>query len=634
MSDFPVEPSLLVRPVPGRLEGPGGYLLRLAEANCASVQDLETSGLRFGVASLQRHMLLPDPRLYPDLHQHVARIESLLAVRRIWNTKFARFCPHCLTEDPRWRAAWEILFHDVCPVHGVWLVDQCNSCGKPVKWGRENLLRCQCGSDLRQEQSSPAPGNACRLSQLLELRLLGTGESTDVPEPLAGLDLEQTQRLIRYVGSYLDPAAGAKPLKLRNAGRMNVSWPVSSLAAEILFQWPASFKGAFSSMQELSVGAKTGLNGMFRQAYWYLYRGLKDKAFAPVHQAFEEWVAEFWKGGVARRNRRLAGALLDRVVWIPGKVAADKLGISTKRLRNLVQEGLIEAQETSSSTGRRFLVVRNDGLDQLGLHLASEMDLATAMKALGLCKVRMQQLVRLLFPEARRLGGRAGAPWLIPRGEVEALQAIGSALPVVSVPEENQVSIAHALRYWSFSSDEVVELIHAVKSGKLTPDALVSSARGIARWVFDANQLKSWRRGVQNPLRDWLTNEDIARRFECRKSDAYWLVRNNFLEATRLRVRERIGSRVHRSEIDRFLQKYIFATEIAKHVGLPTLKVRLLLEAQGFFPLSGAGPRRCHKTFFERTEQLMAALETLRHNKKEQLELDGVIPKADELRDG
>lgn len=628
MSDFPIEPSFLVRPAPGRHEGPRGYLLRLAEANCTSVQDLESTGLRFGVASFQRHMLLPDPKLYPDLHQHVARMESLLAMGRIWNSKFARFCPDCLREDPRWRASWEILFHDVCPVHGAWLVDQCNSCGKPIKWDREYLLRCQCGSDLRQEQPGLAPENARRLSELLELRLLGTEESADLSEPLAGLDLEQTQRLIRYVGSYLDPAAGAKPLKLRNAGRMNASWPVSSLAAEILFQWPTSFKAAFSTIQELSVGVKTGLNGMLGQAHLYLYRGLHDKAFAPVHQAFQEWVAEFWKGGVAKRNRRLAAALLDRVVWIPGKVAADKLRISTKRLRSLIQEGLIEAQETISSTGRRFLVVRNDGLDQLELHLAAEMDFATAMKALGLCKVRMQQLVRLLFPNARRLGAHPRAPWIIPRDEVEALLAIGSALPVLSVPEENQVSVAHALRYWSFSSDEVVELVRAVKSEKLVPAALLNSARGIARWVFDANQLKSWQRGVKNPLRDWLANEDIARRFECRKTDAYWLVSNHFLEASRLRVHQRIGSRVHRTEIDRFLQRYIFVAEIAELLGMSSANARRLVEAQGFLSLSGTGPGCCHKAFFERTEQLMAALESLRHSKGGQLEFDGVMARS------
>ena len=49
------------------------------------------------------------------------------------------------------------------------------------------------------------------------------------------------------------------------------------------------------------------------------------------------------------------------------------------------------------------------------------------------------------------------------------------------------------------------------------------------------------------------------------------------------------------------------------------------MEAKGFLPLSGTGPGCCHKAFFERTEQLMAALESLRYSKGEQLEFDGVM---------
>ncbi|MHB1401834.1 MAG: TniQ family protein [Thiobacillus sp.] len=436
------EPELLVRPAPGRQEGPCGYLLRLAEANCLRLDELEQSGIHFDLACLIRNKLLPTRDLDPGLHAHVVRIVYLQRNKnRIWNTRYVRFCPHCLAENQTWRAGWEVMFHDVCPHHGVWLIDQCSSCEKPVSWNRDSLLRCQCGSDLRQEKASPAPENAKRLAGLLESRLLGMDEG-DVPVPLAQLDLEQTQRLIRFIGGYLDPNSGAKPLKLRNAGKMEVSWPVTSLAAEMLYQWPTGFNAAFSRLQEASLGVKTGLAGLFQQAYRYLYKGLEEKAFLPIRQAFEEWVAEFWKGGVARRNRRLATSLLERVAWIPGKVAADRLGITIKRLKHLVQEGLLEAQESvSPTTGRHFLVVRNDGLEAISQQLASEMDMTTAMKAIGLCKLRMQQIIRLLFPTARRLGIQPGAPWLIPRDEVEALLTIGEGLPVVSIPDESQVSV-------------------------------------------------------------------------------------------------------------------------------------------------------------------------------------------------
>ena len=619
------EPDLLIRPAPGRQEGPRGYLLRLAEANCMTSDELEKSGVCFDVACLTRNQLLPAQALDQDLHSHVSRMADLLRNKsRIWNTKYVRFCPQCLSEEPAWRAGWEIMFHDVCPHHGVWLVDQCSSCGKPIRWSRESLLRCQCDSDLRQEKASLAPENARRLSGLLEARLLGLGEESS-PVPLAQLDVEQTQRLIRYIGGYLDPNSGAKPLKLRNAGKMEVSWPVTSLAAEMFMNWPAGFNAAFSRLQEASLGVKAGLSGLFQQAYRYLYKGLEEKAFSPTREAFEEWVAEFWKGGVARRNRRLAGALLERVAWIPGKVAADRLGITTKRLRHLIQEGHLEAQESISPvTGRRFLVVKNEGLEAVSHQLASEMDMKTAMKAIGLCKLRMQQVIRLLFPTARRLGSQPSAPWLIPRNEVEELLAIGDELPVVSIPDENQVSVAHALRYWNLSSDEVVELVSGVKAGRIFPVALVISARGIGRWVFDAKTFRSWHLSVKTPLLDWLTNNDIAEILRCRNEDAYWLVKHQFLASERLRVKKKLGSRVHRSEIARFHEKYVFAVEIASQLGVSPGKVKKVLEVSGVFPASGGGIERCRKLFYERSEILTASINEFATRKNIELELSDV----------
>lgn len=605
----PHDPELLVRPAPGRQEGPRGYLLRLAEANCMTTSELENGGIQYDLACLSRHQLIPAQALDPDLHLHVGRIDHMVKQKsRIWNTKYVRFCPKCLAEDPTWRAGWEILFHDVCPSHGVWLVDQCGSCGKPVKWNRDSLLRCQCGSDLRQEKASPAPENTKRLSGLLESRLLGMDEE-DVPVPLAQLDVEQTQRLIRFIGGYLDPNSGAKPLKLMNAGKIEVSWTVTSLAAEMLFQWPNGFNAAFNKLQEASLGVKTGLTGLFQQAYRYLYRGLEEKAFLPVRQAFEEWIAEFWKGGVARRNRRLATALLDRVAWIPGKVAADRLGISTKRLKHLAQEGLLEAQESiSPTTGRHFLVVRNDGLEAISQQLASEMDMTTAMKAIGLCKLRMQQIIRLLFPTARRLGIQPGAPWLIPRDEVEALLAIGEGLPVVSIPDESQVSVAHALRFWGLSSDEVVELVNSVKAGRMSPVALTSSARGIARWVFESKVFKAWHLNAKQPLQDWLTNAELAVALGCRNEDTYWLVKHQFLASERLRVKKNLGSRVHRTEVERFHKRYVFAVEIARELGVSPRKVKGVLADSGIVLASGDGIERCRKLFYERSERLTTTI--------------------------
>ena len=504
------DPLLLLRPPPGRQEGPKGYLLRLAEANCMSLGELEHVGSRYDHAWFVRHHLLPDAVLDPDLHRHVMRMAGMHERNgRIWNQRYPRFCPLCLSEDPTWRASWELYFHDVCPHHGIWLVDQCSSCGQPLSWNRNALLRCECGSDLRQGVTHDAPFRLQTLSGQLETKVLGGQGNSEAP--LSGLDVEQTQRLVRYMGGYMDPQANPKPLKLRNSGRMEVSWTISSRAAELLGDWPYRFHDTLSLLQDTSTGHKTGLNGLFHQAYAYLYKGLKESAFLPVRDAFEIWLAEHWKGGLARRNRRLTAELLRNVRWISGSIAADTLGISKARLRYLISEGRLEGQESISTKGRKFLLVRHDQLEQICADLSGEMTMTDAMSLLGIGKVRMQRILRLLFPMARRIYEKVNPPWSVPRGEVEALLALGKELPVVSIPDEHQVSLGHVFQFWTWTGEEIVTLVEAVKDGNLLPKALLGADRGIRRWVFDVGQLRTLQQRLRTGQSNWATVPEMAR---------------------------------------------------------------------------------------------------------------------------
>lgn len=609
----PVLPDLLLRPFPGRREGPKGYFLRLAEANCLTAFDLNQLGIRFNVASLERQRLLPDPSLDPDLYAHVSQIACLLDTKgRVWNQNHARFCPQCLLEDPSWRVGWEVLFHDVCPEHGVWLVDQCGSCGEPVKWRRDSLLRCQCGSDLRQEISVAAPENARRLSAVLELRVLGrdlAGDCDGSDTPLAGLDIEQLQRLIRYLGGYMDPISGPKPLKRRYAGRMEMSWPISSLAAEILFQWPSAFHSCLNRLQESAVGEKTGLHGLFRQAYFYLYRGLREPAFAPVRKSFESWLAEHWKGGLAKRNRRLSAELLANAQWIPGSVAADNLEISLSRLRYLIREGKVEGQESVSTKGRHFVIVRRDHLEKLSVQIANEMTMGEAMEVLGIGKVRMQRILRLLFPGARRTQNKEYLPWCIPRGEVETLLAIGNHLPVLSIPDETQVSLAYIFKYWNWSAEEIVALVEAVKNGNLKLLALVDTSRGISRWIFEVAHLRAWHRSLDNGRRyNWISIPDVGKILGIKQQVAYWLCQNGFIPAERLGSIKGIGSRVRREHLERFRENYVFGREIAEMLGRSSRKVMGMLAEQGIYPLRGHSVEPCRQLVYSRNDEIQRFL--------------------------
>ena len=601
----PFDPVLLLRPHPGRKEGPLGYRLRLAEANYLSSWDIGQLGFRYELSWLLEQGLIPPSEVDPDLHAHVARMSGFLkSASRIWNQRHPRFCPLCLAEEPEWRAAWEILFFDACPRHGVWLMDQCSSCGEPVRWKRDQLVRCQCGSDLRLESPGSAPGSVRQLSSILEAKLLGCELVGQLP-PVAGLDVEQLQRLIRYLGGYMDPVPGRRPLKLRNAGCLQASWPVTSLAAEILLQWPQSFHDGWSRLQSSTDGEKARLGSVFRHAYDYLYRGFWESAFLPVREAFEQWLAEHWKGGLCKRNRRLPSELLAKVHWIPGKVAADQLGISLQRLRSLLAEGLVEGQESITTTGRRFLMVRRDQLEQIDLQLANELTMTEAMAMLGICKVRMQRLLRLLFPGARRINNKESMPWCVPRNEVEVLLEITDRLLVVAIPEEDQVSLAHVFKYWTWTAEEIVALIEAVRDGSVAPNSALDTARGIGRWVFNAKELRAWQASLYRGGKQWLSIPEAAKVLGIKQQVAYWLTQNGHLPVSeKLGTTNKDSSRVHRKDIRSFRDQHIYAKEIADRLNTSSRKVARLLAEEGIYPLRGHSKHPSRKLIYRHNEEV------------------------------
>ena len=601
-------PDLLIRPHPATTEGPTGYMFRLAEANFLRPRDLIEMGITLQPDVLSQHQLLPKAELFPELHAHVARMHTLRSEQfTIWNQRYARFCPLCLIEEPIWQASWEVFFFDACPHHGVWLIDQCSTCGEHLDWNRDSLLRCKCGSDLREEKAEDAPWFVKRLAMVIEHVLL----DKPLPEypcayPFVGLDSLQLQTLVRYLGAYLDPQAGPKPLKIRNAGLLETSWPITTLAAQILFDWPSGFDQAFTNLLKGAQSESTTLRGIFDQAYEYIYRGaIRSGAYSPVREAFEGWIAEHWPNGGNHRNRRLAAGLLADMQWISAKAAQDQLGISRTRLRFLIQHGELDGQEIVTPAGRHRMVVRKDQLTQLEDRLASEITMAKAMEILGLSKLRLQRILKLLFPSARRVNDQVLLPWCIPRQEVYSLIEIGEELPVVNTIDDHQIAFTHVLKFWQWRADEVVSVIEAVKDGTLQLRGHWIGVSGVARWIFDRAELRRWHQTLDKGRANWVTIPELAELLGVKQQIAYWLTLNGYIPSIKLGAWQRqLGSRVKKKDIDRFLRLHIFGTEIADRIGRSPRKAMHMLADTNIYPLRSQNGDPCRQTVYTRSDIL------------------------------
>lgn len=607
---LPPVPTLLIRPHPSRTEGPTGYLFRLAEANFMNLRDLEEIGVAFNLETLLQQQLLPHPQLYPELHEQIRYVSKLQQEQpSIWNRQHARFCPYCLAEDQRWRLGWEVLHFDACHKHGVWLIDQCSSCGEHLTWQRDNLLRCNCGADLRQEIPEDAPPASILLGEVLEQILHRQDIRYQQGYPFNGMTVAQVQSLLRYLGAYLDPAAGLKPLKIADAGSMAVSWAISSLAAEMLVFWPEKFHQTLDVLQNTGGKHRMSLKAVFKDAYQYLFKGgLRGGIYEPVRYAFFQWMAHDWKGSLAKRNQRLPNSILEdifeNVQWITGKAAAERLGISMARLRYLIRSGQLDGQESFSTRGRHFLMVRKDQLAQVEEDLAGEITMTKAMEILGLGKVRMRRILKLLFPSARRVNDQQHLPWCISSTEVYQLAELGEELPRTYNVDDDEVSLADVLHYWQWNADEIVSLVEEVKAGTLVLTKTLIGKAGISRWVFKRKDLIQWRATMQTDRVNWITIPELAEVLGVKQQVAYWLTQNEYIPAQKIGNQKHQGSRVRKVDVDRFLRQHIFGTEIADRIGRSPRKAMLMLKAVSIYPLRGTSIEACRQLVYTRSEAL------------------------------
>jgi hypothetical protein len=594
---------LPVRLQPYRNEGPQGYLLRLSENNLLSTNELKAIGIIFEYDILLNQGILDKEAVDPDLHRYVANISKLWRTEaRVWNLQHARFCPHCLEEHGYWKVEWELNFYDVCHHHQVWLIDQCSSCGNKLYWNRAQLNRCNCGSILHAEQSKPCPANMADIAKAISVKIFQQEDNT-LPVVLDKTNVEQTLRLIRYLGNYMSLAAGKNPLKMRQAGDLNHSWPVTSLAAEVIADWPNAFHQALTQLEKNNrAEGRPSLNEVFGQAYHYVFKALKEKPYEELRHQFELWINAAWKGGIAKRNKRLTTTLMKEAAWVPATVACDFLGISHQRLDLLIREGTIEGETHISEKGRKFVMVRRDNLDQVKQHLFGLIDMTTAGKLLGLQKRRMRQMLTLIFTEAKKLGSSPGAPWAVSRQEVNKLIDITIGLEIVSIPDEGCVSLGHVLRYWTWTNEDIAGLIFSVKSDEILPINILDSVPGIAAWNFKESELKNWKLKNQNGMGTWLTITQAAKLLGIKEQVAYELVSLGFLHSEVRPKQVKRGTRLRRQSLTAFKEKYIFSTHIAETLSCSSRKVISHFASFDIHPVSGPMINGARQVLYKREE--------------------------------
>ena len=576
--------NLLVIPERMADEGPCGFRFRLAASNLLSVQDLAQLEISAGIESI---------------HAEVSsRTNFDEGAFNPWLRRWSRFCPHCLASRQCWLIGWEVLFADACAECGCWLVDTCSTCTAPISWNRDQLLQCNCGKYLADEQASAAPAAMVLLSQALQSVALGT-KPTDMPV-FHGLSLGQCVRLVRLLGTYGNSDGCSVPQKVNQVDTLRVSWPIASMAAEILESWPTGLTRLLENLRGQGNIENNGkLSKAFSGLYSALYKGFRDVEFDFLRSDFENYVVEHWTGAMGKRNRRLDETVLTAMTWIPANHACRVLDVSRRRLNDLIQEGCLRGERRLTAGHREFIVVKRADIERLALTLDDGITLLDASIRLGFKKQRLLALLPIICPHAKKLGAQ-GCPWAIPVTWIERWETLIQYQVQVESIDIKMVALGHLIRYWPWTDEQIGLLLVDILNGEMVPACVLKSGTGVGTLVLYVHDLDHWFAGKQRVPCAELTIPDIALRIGIKQEVVYALVRSGLLQATLRKVGRRAEQRVKAVILEEFERRYILGRDIAQLLGRSPRAVAEFLLANGVRPVAGPGVDNCRQLFFQR----------------------------------
>ncbi len=574
---------LLSQPDQEEDEGACGYRLRLADMNGLTyrqVVQFETEG-RFG------------RRLEPPRHA----AESV----RMHLGVIARFCPTCLGKRGVWLDAWEVPLVDACPTCGHWLVDLCGSCGENVLWSRKRLLYCSCGHSLTSELSRPAPVAVHALSQALHA--LAHRQKVDTLPMLTGLEVEDSVQLCVLLARFANEGSYRKLRSVNEVAKLADSWHISSAAAEVLAAWP---QGLFTMLEmwrhRRGDHDRGSLNRAFAGFYRAIYKDRRAKALGFVREAFNSYIAQFWPGALAKRNRRLYGALPQRMPWVVPTEAARILEVPRSKINNLIEAGELKFERRVTAKGRLFTAIERASVEQLATTIVHGLTLDEASKRLGLEPRRLADLLPYLCPEAKP-SALPGRKWSIPEPWVRQWELLVKQAPRVKHRQYAACSsLEFGLRYLLRDTQHLAEFLTEVKTGRFLPVGVVTGTRGLASLAFDRLHFRSWARRPVAGMEPWLTMPEAAVELKVKQEVAYALGRANLLATECMKVGRRLERRTRRSSLAAFLSENIFARDIAKDLRCSPKHVSKLLTTLGLTPVAGPGVNGCRQLVYRRED--------------------------------
>ena len=611
---------LLFRVDPLPRESPRGYLCRVAQEHgycgplsLAQIAGLPTSGLERDDSVKQiAHVLRLEPEEWQAMYYRHIRGNNRFDDRSFYGQRISdddlnydrpRICPGCLKESPIWWAVWDLGLVTTCPIHRCHLVNQCPACKRRLAWQRPFVHKCRCGLDLRTITAEAATRDLVAINAAIYMAAgfpPGEGAELDLvdcgfPPEMLRLGLGALLRLVLFVG------ASHEKGKLRTKQRpfiatdLAVATEIGRGAVAVLRDWPRPLREVLKNMLPPAVADPAALNfsKIFGNFYRHLFRVLPRRDFGFLHDVFERFVIEDWKGLIRGQHRYFSAAVRQNSQWVTANEAEVIAHTAGGRIWDLARQGQIDAIFLKVRRGgsRTECWVRRESLNQWiaarDAELAPYMPRPEAERALGLknftlATVAAAGAMRYVIGPERSFPARC---FFFLREDVtkikDAFEKHYAPVKAYSKPGE-LIALRHAMKNYLGRDSGLAAVIRAVVDGSLVPVGYTNRFRGITGYLFRSEDLRKYRPvpGVTVPPEGFLNYGDAATVLGVAVPVIRGLVAQGILNIT-AEYRNGFSKLFPAADVQCFAEGYVATSALAKRFHLDSGSLTRYLKESG-----------------------------------------------------
>jgi hypothetical protein len=539
------------------------------------------------------------------------------------NYRRPRLCTACLRECPIWWAVWDLGLVVACPVHRCLLLNQCPACKRRVAWERPAVYKCRCGLDFRQVSAEPADLDLAAISAMIYRAPRSTPAQTSevdladfgFPPELLRLKLGDLLRFILFIGSIKEGSILRRKQRPFRATDLEAAIAICRAAVALLRDWSGPLHEVLRRMVPESADPSTlNFSDIFGNFYRHLFRVLPRREFGFLHDIFEQFVIEDWKGFIRGQHRNFSAAVRRNSHWLTANEAEKLARTAGGRILELVRHGQLETIlfNLHRGGGRTEYWIRRESLKRWianrDLELARYMPRPEAERTLGLKNITVMAVA-----QAGLIRFVKGTECYFPTGYHflrEDVTRIKAAFEKHAVPEQiyskpgTLIALRHALKNYLGRDVGLPAVIRAVVDGDLVPVGHTGRFPGITGYIFPSELLRRYRpltAGVTVSQKGFLNYSEAAALLGVRTDVIRALADRGFITHSAV-FRNGYSKLIPAEEVQQFADRYVATSILAKRFHLDTGSLSRHLKEAGTPLLAIPIPAGRGHTFFLRKD--------------------------------